>query len=514
MHTFIHSLDDRGLYTDFYELTMLYGYFITGKINDQATFEFHFRKLPFDGGYAVFAGIGDVLQYLKNLSFSDSDITYLKSLHKFSEDFLAYLRRFSFKGIIEFVPEGSTIFPYEPIIQVTGTFGEVQLIESAILNMVNYQTLIATKASRIVISALPNKVIEFGLRRAHDEASIVGSRAAMIGGCIGTSNVLAGKLFNIPVSGTHAHSWIMSFANDNEDIKTSELKAFRTYADIYPDDSILLVDTYDVLSSGVPNAVIVGKELREKGHTLKGIRIDSGDLVWLTIESAKQLDEAGLTETFIVLSNDLDEFIIESIQLQLQKQFELASNEEKDFYSKLLKRLVYGVGTSLITGSGDKQSALGGVYKITEINGQPVMKFSENIEKRTNPHRKELWRVEQNNTFIADILTISTEQRPKSGDTIYHVFEPTKFFKLPTGCKINKLYTKIDFSNEFEVNKLVPELTSQESWKSSQIILQNDLKKLNYSHIRLLNPHTYKISLSEKLMTVKNNMQKKYIKNN
>ena len=273
-----------------------------------------------------------------------------------------------------------------------------------------------------------------------------------------------------------------------------------------------MVDTYDVLTSGLPNACIVGKELKAKGHTLRGIRIDSGDLVWLTVESAKLQDKAGLTETLIVLSNDLDEYIIESIQLQLKRQLEEAANDEKEFFARLLKRLVYGVGTSLITGSGDKQSALGGVYKITEINHEPFMKFSENIEKRTNPHRKQLWRIEQKNTFLADVITIASEPKPKAGDTIYHVFDPTKFFKLTSDCKVNNLYVKIDFSNIKDVEEKVPDLTAPDSWKKAQKQLQDDLKKLNYSHIRLLNPHTYKISLSEKLMIVKNKLQEKFLK--
>ncbi len=500
----------RGLYTDLYELTMLYGYFKHNKINDLVTFEVHFRKLPFNGGYAVFAGIQDVLNYLKDLSFTVSDLVYLQSLDKFSQEFLDYLRTFRFTGIIEFVPEGSVIFPYEPIIQITAKFGEAQIIESAILNMINYQTLIATKSSRIVTSAQPNKVIEFGLRRAQNDASLVGARASVIGGCVGSSNVLAGKLYGLPVSGTHAHSWIMSFANNHDNVKETELKAFRAYADVFPSDTILLVDTYNTLLSGVPNAIIVGKELQEKGYTLKGIRIDSGDLVWLTVESAKMLDKAGLTETFIVLSNDLDEYIIESIQSQFKMHLENANEKEKDFFERLYHRIVYGVGTSLITGSGDKQSALTGVYKLTEINNKAVMKFSENIEKRTNPHRKQLWRIEHNSTYLADIISLAQEEKPKPKDIIFHVTDPLKKLTLPSDIIIKQLYTKIDFSKSDKLNSEIEELIAFDSWKRAQKQLQDDFKKLNYSHIRLLNPHTYKISLSEKLMDIKKDLQNFY----
>ena len=504
------NLAHHGLYTDLYELTMLYGYFNHNKIEDVVTFEVHFRKLPFNGGYAVIAGIPDVLNYLNNLSFTDSDLVYLESLNKFSKEFLQYLKSFRFTGVIEFIPEGRVVFPYEPIIQITAKFGEAQLIESAILNMINYQTLIATKASRIVTSAYPNKVLEFGLRRAQNDASIVGARASVIGGCIGSSNVMAGKLYGIPVSGTHAHSWIMSFANNHDDVKETELRAFRAYAEIYPADTILLVDTYNTLLSGVPNAIVVGKELKEKGFTLRGIRIDSGDLVWLTTESAKMLDREGLTETLIVLSNDLDENIIESIQLQFKKQLENADEKDKEFYNRLYHRIVYGVGTSLITGSGDKQSALTGVYKLTEINNKAVMKFSENIEKRTNPHRKELWRIEKDNTYLVDVISLPTDDNPKSQDTIYHVSDPSKKLKLPPKCTISHLYFLIDFSKQDLIQNQLKEHISIDSWKKAQIRLQDDLKKLDYSYIRLLNPHTYKISLSEKLMDIKKDLQNFY----
>lgn len=510
MEKYFLSMKEHGLYTDLYELTMLYGYFKHQKINDIVTFEFHFRKVPFNGGYAVFAGIQDVLNYLKHLSFTDSDLNYLKSLNKFPDEFLDYLRTFRFTGVIEFIPEGSVVFPYEPIIQITAKFGQAQVIESALLNMVNYQTLVATKSSRIVTSASPNKVIEFGLRRAQNDASLVGARASMIAGCIGTSNVMAGKLYGLPVSGTHAHSWIMSFANNHDSVKETELKSFRAYAEIYPADTILLVDTYNTLLSGVPNAIIVGKELKEKGYTLKGIRIDSGDLVWLTVESAKMLDEAGLKDTFIVLSNDLDEYIIESIQLQFKRQLEHASESEKDFYDRLYHRIVYGVGTNLITGSGDKQTALTGVYKLTEINHKAVMKFSENIEKRTNPHRKQLWRIEYKNTYLADVISLADEERPKAKDLIISVIDPLKKLTLPVNCIVKPLYKKIDFADTENIDSLIEEYTAVDSWKKAQQQLQHDFEKLNYSHIRLLNPHTYKISLSAKLMDIKKDLQNFY----
>ncbi|MBQ3030845.1 MAG: nicotinate phosphoribosyltransferase [Agathobacter sp.] len=403
------------LMTDLYQLTMMQGYFKANNKN-VAVFDAFYRSNPCKGGYAIFAGLEQVIDYVKNLRFTDGDIEYLRGLGIFGEDFLDYLKEFRFTGDIYAFPEGTVMFPREPMMKVIAPIMEAQLIETAILNIVNHQSLIATKAARVCYAAQGDGVMEFGLRRAQGpDAGIYGARAAMIGGCKGTSNVLAGEMFDVPVLGTHAHSWIMSFPD--------EYTAFKTYAELYPNACTLLVDTYDTLRSGVPNAIRVFTELRDKGIHPKsyGIRMDSGDLAYLSIEARKMLDEAGFEDAVIAASNDLDEYLIESLK------------------SQGATITSWGVGTNLIT-SKDNPS-FGGVYKLAAIadndgNLIPKIKKSENIEKVTNPGNKKVYRIYDNDTgkVKADLICLADEIYDVSEDlTLFDPNAPWKKTTLPGG---------------------------------------------------------------------------------
>ena len=366
------------LMTDLYELTMMQGYFKNKDRNETVIFDAFYRSNPMNSGYSICAGLEQVIEYIKDLQFTSEDIDYLRNLGIFEEDFLDYLSTFKFSGDIYAIPEGSVMFPREPMIKVIAPIMEAQLIETAILNIINHQSLIATKTSRVCHAAQGDGIMEFGLRRAQGpDAGTYGARAAMIGGCVGTSNVLAGRLFDVPVKGTHAHSWIMSFPD--------EYTAFKTYAEMYPNACTLLVDTYDTLKSGVPNAIRVFTEMREAGIPLTnyGIRLDSGDLAYLSKKARKMLDEAGFTNAVISASNDLDEFLIDSLKTQGAA---ITS---------------WGVGTHLIT-SKDWPS-FGGVYKLAAIMNEegrfiPKIKLSENTEKVTNPGNKTIYRVYEKET--------------------------------------------------------------------------------------------------------------------
>lgn len=406
---------DLTLLTDFYQLTMMQGYFERGA-NETVVFDMFFRKNPCDNGYSVCAGLEQVIDYIKNLRFSYDDVVYLRNLGIFSEEFLNYLSGFHFTGNIYAIPEGTVVFPKEPLIKVVAPIMEAQLIETAILNIVNHQSLIATKTSRVVYAAGGDGVMEFGLRRAQGpDAGLYGARAAMIGGCVGTSDVLAGKMFNVPVLGTHAHSWIMSFDD--------EYTAFKTYANLYPDNCTLLVDTYDTLKSGVPNAIRVFTEMREAGIEFKkyGIRLDSGDLAYLSKEARKMLDAAGFETAVIAASNDLDEYLLHDLKVQ-----------KAEIHS-------WGVGTNLIT-SKDCPS-FGGVYKLAAIqdeNGNfvPKIKLSENTEKITNPGNKTIFRIYDKETgkMKADLISFADETFDVSQDlTIYDPNATWKKTKLIGG---------------------------------------------------------------------------------
>ena len=401
------SAQNLTLLTDLYELTMMQGYFETQE-NETVIFDVFFRENPNKGGYSVMAGLEQVIDYIKNLNFSYDDVDYLRGLGIFSEDFLQYLSGFHFSGNIYAIPEGSVIFPKEPLVKVIAPIMEAQLVETAILNIINHQCLIATKASRVVHAAQGDGVMEFGLRRAQGpDAGLYGARAAMIGGCVGTSNVLAGQMFDVPVLGTHAHSWIMSFKD--------EYTAFKEYARLYPDSCTLLVDTYDTLKSGVPNAIRVFQEMRDAGIKPKsyGIRLDSGDLAYLSKKARKMLDAAGFTDAVIAASNDLDELLINDLKIQGAA---ITS---------------WGVGTNLIT-SKDCPS-FGGVYKLAAIqdkggNFVPKIKISENTEKITNPGNKTIYRIYDKETgkIRADLICFADEDT--LWDETKRLFNPHKVY--------------------------------------------------------------------------------------
>lgn len=398
------------LLTDLYELTMMQGYYKTGN-KSRVIFDAFYRVNPFNGGYAVMAGLEQVIDYVKNLHFDEEDIAYLRSLKIFEEDFLEYLSTFRFSGDIYAIEEGNIIFPRESLVKVVAPVMEAQLLETALLNIVNHQCLIATKASRVCDAAAPDGVMEFGLRRAQGpDAGTLGARAAVIGGCNGTSNVICGKMFDIPVKGTHAHSWIMSFED--------EYTAFKHYASLYPNACILLIDTYDTLKSGLPNAIRVFKEMREAGihSNFYGIRMDSGDLAYLSKIVRKELDEAGFPDAVISASNDLDEYLIKSLK---QQGATITS---------------WGVGTHLITAKDNP--SFGGVYKLSAIEKDgkfvPKIKLSENTEKVTYPGDKEIYRIydKEQNKIEADLICLSDEHFSEDEDL--NIFDPNETWKKNT----------------------------------------------------------------------------------
>lgn len=466
------------LLTDLYELTMMQGYFETQE-NETVIFDVFFRDNPNKSGYSIMAGLEQVIEYIKNLNFSYEDVDYLRSLGIFSNDFLHYLSGFHFSGSIYAIQEGSVIFPKEPIVKVIAPIMEAQLVETAILNIINHQCLIATKASRVVYAAQGNGVMEFGLRRAQGpDAGLYGARAAMIGGCVGTSNVLAGKMFDVPVLGTHAHSWIMSFKD--------EYTAFKEYARLYPDSCTLLVDTYDTLKSGVPNAIRVFQEMRDAGIKPKsyGIRLDSGDLAYLSKKARKMLDAAGFEDAVIAASNDLDEFLINDLKIQGAA---ITS---------------WGVGTNLIT-SKDCPS-FGGVYKLAAIQNEagefvPKIKISENTEKITNPGNKTIYRIYDKETgkIRADLICFVDEIYDSSEDLL--LFDPNATWTktlLPGGTYTMKEILQPIFING-ECKYQSPSVKEiAEFCRLEKDTLWDETK-------RLFNPHKVYVDLSRKLYDTK-----------
>ena len=393
-------MDTRNftLLTDFYELTMMQGYF-RNNVTERVVFDLFYRQNPDDGGYAVCAGLANVIDYIKSLHFDYDDIDYLRGLNTFDEDFLDYLASFHFTGDVYAIPEGTVIFPREPLIKVVGPIMEAQLVETALLNLVNHQSLIATKAARVCYAARGGGVMEFGLRRAQGpDAGTFGARAAIIGGCIGTSNVICAKEYGVPALGTHAHSWIMSFGD--------ELTAFRRYAELYPNNTTLLVDTYDTLRSGVPHAIQVFQELHDSCCMPEkyGIRLDSGDLAYLSKKARKMLDDAGFPQAEICASSDLDEYLIDSL---------LSQGACIDSW---------GVGTNLITSKNTP--AFGGVYKLAAVEQDntliPKIKLSENPAKITNPGNKTVYRIYDKETgkIRADYITLAEETFDKTEDLL------------------------------------------------------------------------------------------------
>ncbi|MGL5315512.1 MAG: nicotinate phosphoribosyltransferase [Peptostreptococcaceae bacterium] len=465
------------LLTDLYQLTMLNGYFEKNVHEDIVVFDMFFRKNACDGGYTIVCGIDQFVDYINNINFTDEDLAYLKSLNLFSDRFLAFLKDFKFTGDIYAVEEGTIMFPNEPILTIKAPLYQAQLIETALLTIVNFQSLIATKASRVCFAAQGDPVFEFGLRRAQGpDAGTYGARAAIIGGCTATANVLAGKMFDVPVVGTQAHSWVQKF--------DTELESFQAYADIYPDKCLLLVDTYSVLNSGLPNAIKVFKDLRSKGHKPGGIRLDSGDLQYLSNECKKVLDEEGFTDISITASNDLDEHTISTLKSQGS-----AVNS-------------WGVGTKLIT-SADSPS-LGGVYKLAASYKddviEPKIKLSENPEKINNPGYKKVVRIynKYNNKAEADLIMLHDESVDESKPlTIFH---PTYTWKTKTFNEytIKELHKPLFLNGECKYErKSVMEIREN---------VQNELNCLWKEYRRLINPEIYKVDLSKNLWDLKTEM--------
>jgi nicotinate phosphoribosyltransferase len=459
------------LLTDLYELTMAYGYWKNGRADRGAAFHLFFRKNPFNGGYTIAAGLEPAIEWLRSLEFEDNDLEYLRTLkgsdgeRLFPDDFLHYLSTLPFQCDIDALPEGTVAFPFEPMVRVTGPILQAQLVESALLNIINFQSLIATKAARLQHAARDATLLEFGLRRAQGpDGAIAATRAAYLGGCSGTSNVLAAKIFDIPAVGTHAHSWVAAFDTEPE--------AFEAYAAAMPANSLFLVDTYDTLE-GVRNAAAVGLDLKKRGYNMLGIRLDSGDLAWLSSEARKILDEAGLKEARIVASNDLDEYLVESLRLQ---------NAPID---------VFAVGTRLVT--GHDQAALGGVYKLTAVrkadgSWQPRIKVSEQTVKTSIPGVLQVRRFTRGNEFIGDMLY-------EAGS------DPRSRMVNPLDGTQSRLMTDADSHEDL----LVPVFRGGElvysapSLKEIRERVREQMSHLHPGMKRFANPHRYKVGLEETL---------------
>lgn len=461
--------ENFGLYLDYYELTMAQGYFLSNRHNLKANFDYFFRTNPFGSGYTVFAGLSDFLELLQIFRFGSEAIDYLHQ-KGFKDEFLDYLKNFKFSGNIYSAQEGEIVFSYEPLIRVEGNIIETQVIESMLLNVINFESLIATKARRIRFVAKDKIVSDFGLRRGQGLASLFASRAAIIGGINSTSNVLAAFNYDLIPAGTQAHSWIQSFGD--------ELEAFRKFAEFYPDNCILLVDTFDTLRSGIPNAIKVAKELEAKGKRLKAIRLDSGDLAYLSKKARKMLDDAGLSYVKIVASNQLDEYLIKSLDDQ---------NAPIDFF---------GVGTNLIT--GQKDAALDGVYKISMIDDKPTIKLSEDISKVTLPGVKKIYRYfNGEDKFYADCIALEDE------DEIEMMIHPFNIYKK---CSLKDLRREELLQKVVENGEVIAEQKTIQ-----QIAEYNEMRfsQLPDEHKRFEFPHIYKVGISPKLLKLRDELVKK-----
>ncbi|MBJ6751190.1 nicotinate phosphoribosyltransferase [Geomonas anaerohicana] len=470
-----------ALLTDLYELTMLAGYHDQGMHERPAAFDLFFRHNPFRGGYAVFAGLDTALSFLEELSFSHEELAYLDSLKIFKPAFLNYLSEFRFTGNVTAPPEGTVVFGGEPLLTVEGGLAEAQFVETALLNIINFQTLAATKAARITVAAGAATVLEFGLRRAQGpDGGLSGARAAFIGGVRSTSNVLAGMRYGIPVRGTHAHSWIMAFPD--------ELTAFRTYAKEFPDSCVLLIDTYDTLKSGLPNALIVARELKERGHDLVGVRIDSGDLAYLSRQVRAAFDDAGFPGVKIVASNELDEHVIESMRRE---------GSRID---------IYGVGTRLSTCAGEGGGALGGVYKLVSMDGEAKLKLTSDVAKATLPDRKKVLRaIAPDGSFILDLIALQDEEI-LPGALAFDPANPVQHVRIPDQARLVDL-RHVVMKNGSRCAPS-PDLASSADLASAQLQL------LPEGCLRLVNPHIYKVSISAGVNTLRlklmNQVQSKY----
>ncbi|MEA4854480.1 MAG: nicotinate phosphoribosyltransferase [Christensenella sp.] len=466
--------------TDLYQLTMMYGYFKAGKHKERAVYDLFFRRQGDETNYAVCAGLEQVIDLIKNLRFEEDDISYLRSLNLFDEDFFCFLKDFRFTGDIYAIPEGTVVFPMEPLVRVSAPLGEAQLVETALLNIVNHQTLIATKASRVVYAAQGDAVLEFGLRRAQGpDAGIYGARAALIGGCASTSNVLTAQMFGATAAGTHAHSWVMSFPN--------ELDAFRAYAETFPENCMLLVDTYDTLKSGMPNAIKVFYELRERGYEPVGIRLDSGDLAYLSKQARKMMDDAGFPKARVFASGDLDEYTIADLKQQ----------------GACID--VWGVGTKMIT--GHDCPALGGVYKLCAIEEEgkmvPKLKISENLWKITNPGVKKIMRLydKRDGMAIADLIMLQEEEIDCNKPLT--IFDPLETWKKMTieNFTVRELLRPI-----FVGGKLVYESPSLSEIRE---YARYDMATFWDEFRRIKRPHLYKVDLSDELYSLKKKLLNK-----
>ena len=463
---------------DFYELTMSNAYFNEGIKDKIVYFDMFFRKVPEHGGFAIMAGLEQVIEYISKLSFSESDVSYLRGLDIFSAEFLEYLLNFKFSGAIYAIPEGTPIFPNEPILTVKAPIIEAQLIETMILLTINHQSLIATKANRIVRAAAGRTVLEFGARRAQGyDGAIYGARAAFIGGVHGTATAISGELFDMPVSGTMAHSWVQLF--------DTEFEAFKTYAKNYPDSCTLLVDTYSVLSSGIPNAIKVAKEVLEPmGKRLKGVRLDSGDMAYLSRKSRELLDKAGLEDCKIVASNSLDEYTITSL---------LSQGARID---------AFGVGERLVTSKSEP--VFGGVYKLVAIEQDgkviPRIKLSENAEKVSNPGYKKVYRLfdRESDKALVDVVTLASEVI--NDEQPYKIFDPVHTWKKKT---LKNFYAKELQVPIFENGELVYDSPSLKEIREYSI---KEVQKLWREVLRFENPHNYYVDLSKKLWVMKDTL--------
>ena len=457
-------------YTDLYQLTMAQVYFRT-KPDGRAVFDYYFRHNPFNGGYSIFAGLEDVLSILESIEFTDADVEYLEQ-HGFEKEFLAYLKEFRFQGTIYSSKEGDVVFPNRPILQVEANIIEAQIIETLLLNILNFQTLIATKASRIRYSAGSDMLLDMGLRRAHATGGYYASRAAAIGGFDSTSNVKAAEDYDIPSSGTMAHSFIQSYGD--------ELQAFRDFAKYRPEKCVLLVDTYNTLKSGLPNAITVAKEMEERGDQLLGVRLDSGDLSYLAKKTRKILDEADLGYVKIVASNQLDEYVIKSL---------------KDQGGPID---IFGVGTNLVTGKPD--AALDGVYKLSEYNGDPRLKLSENIIKVSLPYKKQVFRMwDKNGMFYgADAVARVTEDHVEE---MVHPYDSTKSLNLNRFEHEALLIKVMEQGKKVEPTRSVSEIAEYSKMR---------LSKLPEEYKRFQNPHIYKIGLSSSLRQERDRLVKEH----
>lgn len=467
------SFTISGSYTDMYELTMGEAYFLEGRKDIPVNFDYFFRKLPFGGGYVLFAGLHELLQVLEDLHFTEDDINFLKEL-RFNSAYIDFLKGFRFHGTVYSVKEGEIVFPNCPLLRVEGTLFEAQLVETLLLNILNFESLIATKASRMRHVAGNRVLSDFGLRRAQGTGGVMAARAAVIGGFDSTSNVYAAELYGLDAAGTMAHSFIESF--------DSEAEAFRAFARARPGNCIFLVDTYDTLHSGVPNAIMVAKEMESQGHRAAGIRLDSGDLAWLSKTARKMLDDSGLSYMKIIASNQLDEYVIKSL---------LEQDAPID---------IFGVGTRLVTGQPD--AALDGVYKLSMAGAKPRLKISDNLQKITLPGIKQVHRVLDGNAhfFGADAITLSDEN---DVDTIYNPFEPGQFLAISDFRK-EPLFRKV-MANGRQLNS-PPTLQEIGSYARQRLdLLPPEFKRFE-------NPHSYKSGVSKKLLDLRYKLVKEHTK--